>query len=172
MTLKEQIEKNFVLARKEKNEAVVSTLGMLRAAILNAEIAGGRKEFGDDDILKVISSEVKKHKDSIVEYEKGGRADLVSKEKAELGILEKYLPAELPEEELGKIVEEKVYFSHNTVTMTLEKGTLYEVVKFMKKNPDTGEYFEVPQSQARVAQVLANGNFVTVLLRNGNIIRK
>ena len=42
----------------------------------------------------------------------------------------------------------------------------------MKKNPDTGEYFEVPQSQARVAQVLANGNFVTVLLRNGNIIRK
>jgi len=108
MTLKEQIEKDFVLARKEKNEAVVSTLGMLRAAILNAEIAGGRKEFGDDDILKVLSSEVKKHKDSIVEYEKGGRADLVSKEKAEMDILVKYLPAELPEEELRKVVEEKV----------------------------------------------------------------
>lgn len=79
---------------------------------------------------------------------------------------------EVETEEDKKIAEEKVYFSHNTGTMTLERGTLYEVIKFMKKNPDTGEYFEVPQSQARVAQVLANGNFVTVLLRNGNIIRK
>ena len=108
MTLKEQIEKDFVGARKEKNEAVVSALGMLRAAILNAEIAGGRKEFADEDVQKVIVSEVKKHKDSIADYEKGGRADLVSKEKAEMEILVKYLPAELPEDELKKIVEEKI----------------------------------------------------------------
>ena len=108
MTLKEQIEKDLIEARKAKNEAVVSTIGMLKAAIVNAEIAGGRKEFSDEDVIKVINSEVKKHKDSISEYEKGGRADLVSKEKAELDILAKYLPAELPEEELRKIVEEKV----------------------------------------------------------------
>jgi len=108
MTLKEQIEKDLVSARKEKKEAVVSTLGMLRAAVLNAEIAGGRKEFSDEDVIKVINSEVKKHKDSIVEYEKGARADLASKEKSEMEILAKYLPAELPEEELKKIVEEKI----------------------------------------------------------------
>ncbi|MFZ5363866.1 MAG: GatB/YqeY domain-containing protein [Patescibacteria group bacterium] len=108
MNLKEQIEKDLVTARKEKSEAVVSTLGMLRAAILNAEIAGGRKEFSDEDVIKVINSEVKKHKDSITEYEKGDRGDLASKEKAELDILTKYLPAELPEEELRKIVEEKI----------------------------------------------------------------
>jgi hypothetical protein len=75
---------------------------------LNAEIAGGRKEFADEDVQKVIVSEVKKHKDSIADYEKGGRADLVSKEKAEMEILVKYLPAELPEDELKKIVEEKI----------------------------------------------------------------
>ncbi|MFA5413287.1 MAG: GatB/YqeY domain-containing protein [Patescibacteria group bacterium] len=108
MTLKEQIEKDFIEARKSKSEAVVSVLSMLRAAVLNAEIAGGRKEFSDEDVIKVINSEVKKHKDSISEYEKGGRADLVSKEKAELDILAKYLPAELPEAELRKIVEEKI----------------------------------------------------------------
>lgn len=108
MILKEQIEKDFVGARKEKNEAVVSTLGLLRAAILNAEIAGGRKEFGDDEVIKVINSEVKKHKDSIADYEKGGRAELASKEKSEMEILAKYLPAELPEDELRKIVEEKI----------------------------------------------------------------
>ncbi len=108
MTLKEQIEKDLVLARKTKNELVISTLGMLKAAIVNAEISGMRKAFSDEDVLKVISSEVKKHKDSIVEYEKGGRADLASKEKSEMEILVKYLPAELGDEELQKIVEEKI----------------------------------------------------------------
>lgn len=108
MNLKEQIEKDLVGARKEKRELEVSVLGMLRAAILNAEIAGMRKEFSDEDILKVISSEVKKHKDSIADYERGGRADLVSKETQELEILQKYLPAQLGEEELKKIVEEKI----------------------------------------------------------------
>lgn len=108
MTLKEQIEKDFAEARKAKNELVVSVLSMLRAAILNAEIAGGRKEFSDEDFIKVLTSEVKKHKDSIAEYEKGGRADLASKEKSEMEILAKYLPAELPEDELRKIVEEKI----------------------------------------------------------------
>lgn len=78
----------------------------------------------------------------------------------------------LETEEEKKILEEKTYFVHNTGTMTLEKGALYEVIKFMKRNSDTGEYVEVPQSKARVAQVLANGNYVTVLLKNGNIIRK
>jgi len=108
MSLKEQIEKNFVAARKEKNELVISTLGMLKSAVTNAEIAGMRKDFADEDILKVITSEVKKHKDSIAEYEKGGRVDLALKEKTEMEILAKYLPAELSEEELKKIVEEKI----------------------------------------------------------------
>jgi len=108
MSLKEQIEHDFVAARKEKNELVISTLGMLKSAVTNAEIAGMRKGFADEDILKVITSEVKKHKDSIAEYEKGGRVDLASKEKTEMEILAKYLPAELSEEELKKIVEEKI----------------------------------------------------------------
>ena len=108
MALKEQIEKDLVGARKEKKEAVVSTLGMLRAAILNAEIAGGRKEFSDEDVIKVINSEVKKHKDSISEYEKGGRADLADKEKKEMEILAKYLPAQMGEDEIKKIAEEKI----------------------------------------------------------------
>jgi uncharacterized protein YqeY len=108
MTLKEQIEKDLVEARKAKNELVVSTLGMLKAAVVNAEISAMRKAFSDEDVQKVIASEVKKHKDSIAEYEKGGRVDLESKEKQELEILTKYLPAELGEEELKKIVGEKI----------------------------------------------------------------
>lgn len=108
MSLKEQIEKDLIAARKEKNELGVSTLGMLKAAVTNAEIAGMRKEFTDEDVLKIIVSEVKKHKDSIAEYEKGERVDLASKEKQEIDILMKYMPAQLGEEELKKIVEEKI----------------------------------------------------------------
>lgn len=108
MSLKEKIEQDLANARKEKNELVVSTLSMLRAAILNAEIAAMRKEFTDEDVSKVIRGEVKKHKDSIAEYQKGNREDLVSKEKKEMEILMRYLPAELSEEELKKIVEEKI----------------------------------------------------------------
>ncbi len=108
MVLKEKIEEDLKNAQKEKNELAVSVLRMLRAAILNAEIASMRKEFSDDDVIKVINSEVKKHKDSIAEYERGGRADLADKEKKEMEILTKYLPAELSEEELRKIVEEKI----------------------------------------------------------------
>jgi uncharacterized protein YqeY len=108
MSLKEKIEEDLKNAQRERNELVVSVLRMLRASILNVEIAGMRKEFSDEDILKVINSEVKKHKDSIIEYEKGGRADLADKEKKEMEILMKYLPAELSEEEIRKIVEEKI----------------------------------------------------------------
>jgi hypothetical protein len=81
---------------------------MLNAAILNAEIAAMRKEFKDEGIVAIIRQEVKKHKDSIEEYEKGKRDDLVKKEEQELEILMKYLPAELGEEEIRKIVKSKV----------------------------------------------------------------
>jgi len=108
MGLKEKIEEDLKNAQKEKNELTISVLRMLRAAILNAEIAAMRKKFVDEDVLKVIAGEVKKHKDSIAEYEKGGRNDLVEKEKREMEILMKYLPAQLGEEEIKKIVEEKI----------------------------------------------------------------
>lgn len=106
--LRERIENDLKQAQKERNEAVVSTLRMLNAAIKNAEIAAMRRKFEDKDIIAVIRQEVKKHKDSIEEYKKGGREDLVKKEEQELEILMKYLPPELSEEELKKIVEEKI----------------------------------------------------------------
>ena len=106
--LKERIENDLKQALKERNQTAVSTLRMLNAAILNAEIAEMRKEFKDEDIIAVTRQEVKKHKDSIEEYGKGKRDDLVKKEEQELEILMKYLPAELGEEEIKKIVKSKV----------------------------------------------------------------
>jgi len=104
MSLKEQIEKDFKQALKIKDEVVVSTLRMLQAAITNAEIAKMRKELTEEEIQKLIKSEIKKRKEAIEDYKKGGRGDLASKEEKEIKILEKYLPEQLGEEEIRKIV--------------------------------------------------------------------
>ena len=96
---------------KEKQPDKVSTLRMLVAALRNKEIAlrkGSEVELSEEQVIEVISSEMKKRRDSIESYEQAGREDLVNKEKAELEILSVYMPAQLSDEDLEKIIEEVV----------------------------------------------------------------
>ena len=121
--LKGKIEEDFKNAFLGKRDIEVSTLRLLKAAILNKEkekrykISKGKPELKpedlekesqlvDEEVIEVISSEIKKRKESILEFEKGKREDLVKKEKTELGILEKYLPEQLSEEEIKKLAKE------------------------------------------------------------------
>ena len=109
--LKESIEDNLKQAMRDKNELVVSVLRMLKSAIGNKEISlrkDGKAELKDEEVMAVIKSEVKKHKDSIEAYTAGNRQDLVDQEKKELEILEDYLPEQISDEELEKIVKEIV----------------------------------------------------------------
>jgi uncharacterized protein YqeY len=105
MAFKEKILNDFKEAFKGKDEIRLSALKMLQAEIRNSEIAkrtnlakGGESDLGkksqlnDGEVLKVISSEIKKRKKAIEFYEKGGRADLASKEKKEVEVLSAYLP--------------------------------------------------------------------------------
>ena len=120
MNLKEKIEEDFKKALKEKRKIEVSTLRMLKAAIFNKEkekrykiskekpdLSGEQLEkesqLRDEEVLEVVSSEIKKRKESILEFEKGERQDLVEKETKEKEILEKYLPEQLSEEEIKKL---------------------------------------------------------------------
>ncbi len=103
----DQISRDLVDAQKARDEVKVSTLRMLAAAFKNAEIAKGG-ELSDQEILDQISKSAKQHKESIEAYERGGREDLVEKEKAELAVLSVYLPDQMGEEELGKIVDEVI----------------------------------------------------------------
>lgn len=103
MSLKERVESDFVEAFKKKEQNVVSTLRILKAAIKNEEI-DRKKELNDEETAKVIRSEIKKRRDSIIDYKKGGREDLARKEELEIDILNSYLPPELSDEELEKIV--------------------------------------------------------------------
>jgi len=120
MNLKEKIEEDFKKTLKEKRKIEVSTLRMLKAAIFNKEkekrykiskekpdLSGEQLEkesqLRDEEVLEVVSSEIKKRKESILEFEKGERQDLVEKETKEKEILEKYLPEQLSEEEIKKL---------------------------------------------------------------------
>ncbi|MDD4901228.1 MAG: GatB/YqeY domain-containing protein [Patescibacteria group bacterium] len=111
MNLLEKINQDLKQAMKSKDTLTVSTLRMLIAAARNKEISlrqDGKAELSDEQIVEVISSEIKKRRDSVEAYVQGGRQELADKESAEIKILEKYLPAQLSDEELAKAIESVV----------------------------------------------------------------
>lgn len=113
MNLKEKILADLKIAMQAKNELEVSVLRMLLSAIRNKEISlrsGEDVSLSDEQTQEVISSEIKKRKDSVSSYQEASRKDLADKEESELKILEKYLPEQLSDDELklivGKVVSE------------------------------------------------------------------
>lgn len=102
--MKDKIQAELNQALKEKNDLKVSTLRLLVAEIRNQEIAK-QTEVTKEEIIGLVQKEVKKRKESIEAYQKGGRKELAEKEKKELGILNKYLPQQLSPKELEKTVQ-------------------------------------------------------------------
>ena len=107
---KAKLQQELIAAMKAGDETKKSTIRMLISSInyYQIEKGGAGYEATPEDVLVVIEKEAKKRRDSITEYEKAGRQDLVDKETAELKILEAYLPEKMPEEEVAKIVEETI----------------------------------------------------------------
>lgn len=110
MALKDTIQDDLKAALLGGDRFVCDTLRNLKAAILNEEVAQGKRDSGlsDDDIEKVVAKEVKKRNESIAIYEQNGRPELAENEKKEADVLAKYLPAQLNEEEIQKIVSAKI----------------------------------------------------------------
>ena len=106
--LKRKIEDAARNALKSQEPELLMTLRMLLSAIKNREIEkkgkGGEHELSEDEVMAVLRSEVKKRRDAISEFQKGGRQDLADKEAREMAILEKYLPAEMSDEEIEKLL--------------------------------------------------------------------
>ncbi len=105
--LLDQLKSDLTQAQKDKNEAKVSILRYVLSQISYAKINKG-EELSDDEVTKEIAKEVKRHQESIKAFEDGNRSDLADKEKAELSILQSYLPEQLSEEELAKIVQDVI----------------------------------------------------------------
>ena len=104
--LQDQISQDYIAAMKAKDTIKSSTLSFLRAQLKNVIIDKRVEKLEDTDVIAVIKKQVKQRQDSIDQYAKGGRQDLVDKESQELNILKSYLPEELSEKEITKIVEE------------------------------------------------------------------
>ncbi len=107
MGLKERLLHDMKEAMKSKDKVKLSTIRMINSLIKNAEIEK-RGELTDDEIIGLLQKYAKQRKEAIEIYEKGGRQDLVEKEKAELQIVESYLPAQMSEEEIRAVVEEAI----------------------------------------------------------------
>lgn len=106
--LEEKIFNDYKQAMKDKDALKVSVLNFLRAQILNTAIAKKEDKLDDDDVLSVIRKQMKERQDSIEQFKAGNRPDLAEKETKELGILKAYLPPQLSEEEVKKIIEDEI----------------------------------------------------------------
>jgi uncharacterized protein YqeY len=104
MGLQEQLMDDLKQAMRQQDEqrkrAIRSVIAAIKLAETELDSSGKRVSLGDDDILAVIAKQAKQRRESIVEFERGGRDDLVAEEKADLAILEAYLPQQLTPEEI------------------------------------------------------------------------
>ncbi len=108
-SVKTRLQADLTAAMKARDEVALSTIRMLRAAIMNAEVAGDTAvELSDDETIAVLQSEAKKRAESAAVYEENDRPESAAKERAELAIIERYLPAAMSDDDLAAIVDEEV----------------------------------------------------------------
>jgi uncharacterized protein YqeY len=103
MSLKQQIISDMTAAMKAQDAARTSTLRMLKAAITNREKEGGG-ELTDEDVQKLLRSQVKQRRDSVEQFQKAGRQELADKEQAEIAVIEAYLPQAASQDEIDQAV--------------------------------------------------------------------
>ncbi|AEB76500.1 GatB/YqeY domain-containing protein [Clostridium botulinum] len=105
MSLKEKLQQDWKVAMKNRDKFRSSTLSMAKAAILQVEKTDNRV-LDDEEIIGILSKEVKSRRDALVDFENGNRQDLVDEAKSEIEILLEYLPKQLTEDEIAEIVRQ------------------------------------------------------------------
>ena len=105
MSLKEKIQQDWKDAMKSRDKFRSNTLSMAKAAILQVEKTDNRV-LDDEEVIGILSKEVKSRRDALVDFEKGNRQDLVEEAKSEIEILLEYLPKQLTEDEIAEIVRQ------------------------------------------------------------------
>jgi uncharacterized protein YqeY len=99
MSLKQRIIDDMIAAMRAKDAPRLSTLRMVKAAMMNRQIDKGG-ELSDEELAKMLQSLVKQRRDSVEQYERGGRAELAEKERVEIAVIEQYLPQAATREEI------------------------------------------------------------------------
>lgn len=129
MTFQDRIDQDLKEAMKARSAQRLSVLRMLKTALMNAAIEklGADGKLGDADALAIVRKQVKQRQDAIEGFEKGGRAELAAKEKAEMEILNSYLPKQLSPEELAALV--KAAIAEAGATSKAQMGAVMKIAQ-------------------------------------------
>ena len=135
MSLSEQIGVDLTAAMKAKDAARLSALRMLKAAVMNKGVEKGR-DLDDAEILQVVASLVKQRRDSIEQFAKAGRTDLVDKETGEIAVLAHYLPPAVSQDEIDAAVAAAIEETGATTAKDIGKVMKAVMPKLAGKNAD------------------------------------
>jgi hypothetical protein len=135
MSMNDQVGADIATAMKARDASRLSALRMLKAAVMNKGVEKGR-DLDDAEVLQVIASLVKQRRDSIEQFSKAGRTDLVEKETAELNILQAYLPAGATPEEINAAVAEAIAETGASSPKDMGKVMKAVMPKLAGKNAD------------------------------------
>ncbi|ANJ69428.1 GatB/YqeY domain-containing protein [Latilactobacillus curvatus] len=128
MSLLEQLSSDLKTAMKAKDKLRLAVIRSLKTALTNAKISAGQ-DLSSDEELSVLSSQLKQRKDSLAEFEKGDRADLAEQTKAEIEIVQAYLPEQLDEAAVISIVDEAMQATGATSKADFGKVMQYVMPK-------------------------------------------
>jgi uncharacterized protein YqeY len=123
--LLQKIEEDFKVALKHSDKLRISVLRLIKAAIKNKQIEK-QADLTDDDVLSILSTLLKQRRESIEQFSKGGRWDLVEKEKQELEIVQSYMPEQLSIEELDSLIKQAI--SESGVKDSKEIGKVMKIL--------------------------------------------
>lgn len=118
MSLKDQLKEDMKAAMKAREEGKIalSVIRMVNSAIKNTEI-NDKIELDDNGVLGILAKEMKTRQDSLTEFEKAGREDLISHVKEEIAVLQKYMPAQMTEDEIRDVVKKAIAECGDNVNM-------------------------------------------------------
>ena len=146
MSLKQQIISDLTASMKAQDAARTSTLRMVKAGIMNREIEKGG-ELNDEELAKLLRSMVKQRKDSVEQFEKGARQELADKEKAEIEIIEAYLPQGASPEEIEQAVSAAIAETGASSIKDMGKVMKATQAQLAGKNADGRALSEIVKSR-------------------------
>lgn len=149
MSLLKRFDDDLKQALKASERSKVSVIRMVKAMVKNAQIEKGR-ELSDDEILSVLSTMAKQRRESIEQFKKGGRADLVQNEEQELSILQSYMPQQLTHDEIEKMIRDAI--RESSAVGAQDMGKVMRILMPRIKGIADGKYVN-----QRVKELLESG---------------
>lgn len=143
--MKEKLQKELIEAMKAHDKKKIDVIKLVKATIQNEEISA-KKELNDEEVLSIITKQVKMRKDAISDFEKAGRQDLIDQYNSEIELLNEYLPKELTEEEAIAIIEEAFNLVNPTGPADMGK-IMKEVSPKLKNRFDMGKASQIIKSK-------------------------